>query len=211
MDAFIEIGARHILLASLSTERLRVQLEPAVFLDEDFVLYVTPTPQEGDSDADDCADSDGDTDTDSDSDAGTVVVNFAGTLFAPPPSCGQDSDSTETDDDEDAMSSDYEDYDRADGEVCGIQLGTGVEGPPDSIASSDDEDEESDGEVGEHMVTVSGVGGNVPLRRRNFVPEAEGRLGGRTHVRPVTVAAETFSGIFAFVYLITSVILFMYL
>jgi hypothetical protein len=104
--AYARMGETDILLATLSTERPRVELEPRVFLiqESEFALYVTQ--ERHDSDADDYTDSDCDTDSDTDSDADgdPIVVQFQGTVYClPPPEMEkEESDGTDTDDDEDA-------------------------------------------------------------------------------------------------------------
>jgi hypothetical protein len=108
--AYARMGETDILLATLSTERPRVELEPRVFLiqESEFALYVTQ--ERHDSDADDYTDSDADTDSDTDSDADgdPIVVQFQGTVYCrPPPEMEkeeeeEESDATDTDDDEDA-------------------------------------------------------------------------------------------------------------
>jgi hypothetical protein len=112
VNAYARMGETDILLATLSTERPRVELEPRVFLiqESEFALYVTQERHDSDADADDYTDSDCDTDsdTDSDGDGDPIVVQFQGTVYClPPPEMEkeeeeEESDATDTDDDEDA-------------------------------------------------------------------------------------------------------------
>jgi hypothetical protein len=219
--ASVQIGTRKTMLATLSSETPCVALKTPVELDAEFCFDVMPPG--------------GDYETDTD----PVVVEFQGYALPSASTKGEiekdddgkediinnvnheedeeEGDAEATEDDEDATSPDYMDYDsRDDGAVWGLPLGTVIDDWPRR--------DDSNGEVGRRAATPksNGAGGNGRRRRRRkrFVAEGEGRSFGvpvrspqfdihgehRRRVPPEAVVL----GIFVFLYLIAMVAVFIH-
>jgi hypothetical protein len=221
--ASVQIGTRNTMkLAALSSETPRVALKTPVELDAEFSFDVRQPGGDYDSDAD------------------PVVVEFQGYALPSASTKGEieedddgkediinnvnhekeEGDGEATEDDEDAMSSNYEyHYDsRDDGEVCGLPLGTVIDDWPRR--------DDSNGVVVRRAATATaksnGAGGNGCRRRRRkrFITEGEGRSFGvpvrspqfdihgehRRRVPPEAVVL----GIFVFLYLMAMVAVFIH-
>jgi hypothetical protein len=217
--ASVQIGTRNtMMLAALSSETPHVALKTPVELDAEFSFDVMPRGGDYESDAD------------------PVVVEFQGYALPSASTKGEiekdddgkediidnvnhqeeeEGDGEATEDDEDATSPDYMDYDsRDDGAVWGLPLGTVIDDWPRR--------DDNNGKVGRRAATANGAGGNGRRRRRRkrFVAEGEGRSFGvpvrspqfaihgehRRRVPPEAVVL----GIFVFLYLMAMVAVFIH-